>query len=86
MRGQWGQQSRSRGGVFPDVRTGGHRADCGATGQWGSGGQVWPIVGLDCHQIEEIWDFLRSVLCSFWLGVWDFLRSVLCSFWLGEPK
>ena len=29
--------------------------------------QIWPLIGLDWYQLGKIWDFLRSVFCSFWL-------------------
>ena len=32
------------------------------------GCQFWPPIRPDWHQMGQIWDFLRSVFCSFWLG------------------
>ena len=52
----------------------------------------WPNIGLDFHQIALIWDFLRTVFCSFWLNhlnqieqiIWTFLKPAFCSFWLEQ--
>ena len=38
--------------------------------------KFWHLIGADWHQIEKIWNFLRSVFCSFWLT-----ESQVCLFW-----